>query len=199
MRYERKFKLNDFEIDLIIVKLISQGIEEIFPERYISSIYYDTPDFYLYRISESGYANRFKMRIRWYNQNPELKLEYKIKYGEVGEKEITEINNNQGKNKKVKVFLPFNQNIYISKIPESINTIYAPVLCVNYKRRYFSTKCRNIIYTFDSSINFSRINYAKDYFIFNNWMPSRECVLEVKYDQSLEKANTIIQNKPLEG
>ena len=198
MRYERKFKLNEFDIPTIISKFISQGIEEIFPERYISSIYYDTPDFYLYRISESGYSNRFKIRIRWYNENPELKLEYKIKNGEVGEKEITEINNIESNNKKIKVFLPFRENIYISKIPERINTIYSPVLCVNYKRKYFATKCRNIRYTFDYLIKFSRINYAKDHFIFNNWIPSREGVLEVKYDQSLEKANPMIQNN-LEG
>ena len=198
MRYERKFILNEFEINPIIAKFISQDIEEIFPERYISSIYYDTPDFYLYRISEYGNHNRFKIRIRWYNENRELKLEYKMKNGEVGEKKINEINNNESENKKVKVVLPFSQNIYISQIPESINRIYSPVLCVNYKRKYFSTKSRNIRFTLDYFIKFSRINYLKDHFIFNNWVPSREGVLEIKYDQSLENVNPMIQNT-LEG
>ena len=46
-------------------QIIKYGFFEAYKNRSVTSVYYDTQDFYLYNISEYGIENREKKRIRW--------------------------------------------------------------------------------------------------------------------------------------
>ena len=91
-RYEKKFSLISSSIEEVQDKYFSNlyHIIEMYPERKVNSIYFDTVDFANYNESISGAKDRIKTRVRWYglenivNSN----LELKIKKGEVGYKEI---------------------------------------------------------------------------------------------------------------
>ena len=98
-RYERKFFVENktaIELDLI-VKNHPYFFKEIFKERFINNIYFDTPNLSNYYANVDGNYNRRKVRIRWYGnllgeiENP--KLEIKIKQGELGNKIIHSVNN----------------------------------------------------------------------------------------------------------
>ena len=47
MRYERKFPFELSNLELMKANLIKFGFFELYPSRYVTSIYYDTKDFYL--------------------------------------------------------------------------------------------------------------------------------------------------------
>ena len=67
-RLERKFifqqtSAKDIEI---LIKLSKSGFQEIFYERHINNIYYDTLNFDNYYNNIDGVSDRVKYRIRWY-------------------------------------------------------------------------------------------------------------------------------------
>jgi len=85
--YERKFVLTELrtsEIE-IIIKTHPAVFSEIYHERFVNSIYFDSPDMKNYSDSINGSKDRLKVRIRWYDdlfgyvEKPVL--EFKNRYG----------------------------------------------------------------------------------------------------------------------
>ena len=64
MRYERKFPFQTSNLEQMKAQIIKYGFFEAYKNRSVTSIYYDTKDFYLYNISEYGIENRVKKIIR---------------------------------------------------------------------------------------------------------------------------------------
>ncbi|SVD50132.1 uncharacterized protein METZ01_LOCUS402986 [marine metagenome] len=60
-----------------------------YPDRYINTIYLDNPDYESVRDNLTGISDRFKTRIRWYDGDPIVKLEKKIRKGRLVRKETT--------------------------------------------------------------------------------------------------------------
>ena len=92
-RYERKYfitKITGKDIDSI-VKLHPAIFSEIFHERSVNNIYFDTPDLNNYFDNIDGNMYRVKSRIRWYGMTfgviEKPVLELKIKNGLLGRKE----------------------------------------------------------------------------------------------------------------
>ena len=69
-RYERKFLIRDPLInsfDLINPQRLF--IDEIYNERIVNSIYYDSDTLHLAKQTQAGLSFRFKVRIRYYGDN----------------------------------------------------------------------------------------------------------------------------------
>ena len=92
LRYERKFlisHLSKFEVESI-VRLHPAIFSEIYYQRYVNNIYFDTISLSSYKENLGGISERTKVRIRWYGDTfgliKEPVLELKIKKGFLGSK-----------------------------------------------------------------------------------------------------------------
>ena len=61
------------------------------------------------------------------------------------------------------------------------NQIYFPQVAVSYNREYLISICGNIRVTIDFDIKFAKVNSSSKNSV-NNWIPSNEEVMEIKYD-----------------
>ena len=96
MRYEKKFRVTIAQNPLLAKLLSKFNFKIQYPDRNISSIYYDTLDFQLYKDSIEGVFKRKKIRLRFYNKVfDKINLEKKIKIGDLGFKIIETLDSNQ--------------------------------------------------------------------------------------------------------
>lgn len=160
-RYERKFLvpiLNKSEIERV-VKNNSYLFREIFYERQINNIYFDSLDMPSYFDNILGNSNRTKIRIRWYGEfqkvnNPTLEL--KIKKGEVGTKLSFPL-----KNFTFPLNLEEMEKVFeTSNLPEwLIEKLKSQrfALINYYNRKYFLSACKNFRATIDSNLTYGEI------------------------------------------
>ena len=153
-----------------LTKWISENNGKIlYPERNINSVYLDNRNFSMYNESLEGTVPRKKIRIRNYNHFPTFnkgnnRLELKISSVE-------------GRYKTTKQ----SENINLShfKINDVNYGVCLPILCVSYKRIYYSVK--NIRLTLDKKITYRRIKFGK---ISNFYQSDPFSIIEIKYKNS---------------
>lgn len=200
-RYERKFVISGMlksEVESII-KLHPAFFSEIYSERWVRNIYFDTFDLINYLENINGDSERVKVRIRWYGDciekitNP--KLELKIKRGFLGRK-------------KQYSLLPFkldpNLNhidlislIEKSCLSEKIDCIgfqsLFPVILNGYKRKYFLSADKKYRITIDTDQVFYNIGKRNKLFI-NKQKNESNVILELKYNYDADKNADQITN-----
>ena len=194
-RYERKFCFNVSQLNLVEACLRSFNILEAYPQRSVFSIYYESHNFISFHDSNAGIGERLKRRIRWYNDKIDnLIFEKKIKNNELGYK----INNfNQipkSNNIETKVYY-HGKFKYKIPIPKVWDICYVPVVGVSYDRKYFNVGGKDIRFTIDKNICFSKVVNYSSYSIVNYLLSQNSCVLEVKYDSQLETFPNNIMKK----
>jgi len=160
-RYERKFPVSNtthFQLGSLIQnhpKLFS----EIYHERWINNIYFDTPSFDFFQDNQSGKSDRKKVRIRWYGkllgliENPIL--EVKIKNGLAGSKKSYVLPpfsiNGEGNLKPIR-------NLFEkADLPDEINLLVnslKPTLINRYRRKYFLDYSKNFRLTLDHQMSY---------------------------------------------
>lgn len=166
-RYEKKFTLISSNIDEVYERYFSNlyPIEEIHTERKVNSIYFDNVNFDVYNDSISGVKDRIKTRVRWYGADNivDPQLEFKLKNGDVGFKEIyplKKIDINQPINRKM-----FDSNFRISALIKK-HYIYLsqmnPILFCAYKRKYFISKDKKTRITIDKDLEYSPVNQVSN-------------------------------------
>ncbi len=145
-RYERKFcpekgtSLSEIEA---AIKNHPSFFREQYQSRQVNSIYLDTPNLRSYDQNKIGLGYREKIRVRWYGDTyariENLYLEFKIKKGSVGRKEIMPLSFlelDQLSNKTVvNEILLSNQSISLV-IREKLKSL-EPTLFFSYTRKYF--------------------------------------------------------------
>ena len=194
MRYEKKFRISisDFSIFLAIInkfRFMNQ-----YQSRFISSIYYDTTDFNLYKDSINGISERKKYRARFYNKDfKEINLEEKIKIADLGYKNIYTMNE-LNHISKIRLFLNKKNNLDYLLIPSKLFGIYSPVSFVNYFRSYFISYDGKTRITLDEKINYSKIINNKKDLSLSIKIPDKLGVIEVKYDEENEMSEKTIFN-----
>lgn len=183
MRYERKFSFGNCKENTLKSYLLNKNFREIFPSRYVSSIYYDTNDFINYHESKEGLYERRKIRIRFYNDNINSnKLEYKYKKGDVGFKKTENNSSEEINSYEIKINNPISKdNILVTKIPNKIENRFIPTLLVSYKRFYFLSSCKKIRATVDTDLNFCKLRSLKNYKKTNLNLKYHKSILEIKY------------------
>ena len=202
-RFERKVQLADISVSAVELAIGANPaiFREIFYQRYINNIYFDTYDYESFKDNIDGHSVRIKYRIRWYGElyghieKPVLEL--KRKNGLVGWKESYKI-----------CSFDLNEHItndYIqaviskSSIPDKIKykmTGLIPTLLNRYSRKYFISANGKFRLTVDNNLDYHKIGKYHNTFL-NSTHTKSSIVLEVKYDNDDEEyANHIINHLP---
>ena len=188
VRYERKFIVPEQCRSSIYYLLAVHPalFSEIFCERQINNIYFDSINYKFYHENIAGIASRKKVRLRWYGNlygKVNAQLEIKTKYGMTGSKETY-------------CFPPFNftdqTNILDIKalllaadIPEHIRqellTLELSLLNC-YVRRYFLSFDQQFRVTIDSQLKYYRVDNNTN--LSESFMTiDPDMILELKYDR----------------
>ncbi|MFC1627010.1 VTC domain-containing protein [Patescibacteria group bacterium] len=171
-RMERKYFLANHQAWILdyYVKSSVSGLKEIYYQRKINNVYFDTQDFSFLKDNLVGANLRMKLRLRWYGDtkmhNPNLEI--KMKQGDLVYKLVKKYNSHD---------LPL-------QIKEVVKRL-KPSLTNSYYRKYFLTANQKIRLTVDTRI------------MFENKL-SDKTVVELKYSPESEKqASQLISSFPL--
>lgn len=143
MRKEYKFLMNGLEVSKFLTHYKNE-LTVLHKPNFINSFYYDTKDFYIYKTSLLRDINKFKFRIREYNNSKTYQNEIKISHHQ----------KLKFKSKKFEV----------EELPKSVNfKNYKLELKskVSYYRKYY--KFFNSRLTIDTKINYSMLNQNLKY------------------------------------
>ncbi|MCK8481787.1 VTC domain-containing protein [Psychroserpens algicola] len=190
-RYERKFTApNVFRLDELenSVKKNTFLFREVFHERQVNNIYFDTAAYNDYFDNVLGVSERKKIRIRWYgNTFGDIKkpvLEIKIKKGLVGDKWSYQLKSfkldNDFTNTTVQdVFKASNLPLPILEMTKMVS----PTLLNSYSRKYFLSANNKFRITLDFNLLYHKIDKQ-----FNNFkfVPAKDenKIIELKYGLS---------------
>jgi hypothetical protein len=189
-RYERKFIISDPLINSF--ELINKNklhINEIYNERNVNSIYFDTNSLKLAKQNQNGLSSRFKVRIRFYGDLNNIyspNLEIKIRNGNKGRKILYKLDKKRlsDNNFDLKNILKDDQ---INELKNEIE-FYSlkPKILISYKRKYYSTLSNDLRITFDRFIQFN-----------DGFISFQKKILEFKYkDLSKSSVSLLIKNNP---
>jgi hypothetical protein len=184
-RYELKYKVNEYHDSEVIYMIKSHPamFSEIYYERQVNNIYFDTPKYEYFSDNVIGISNRLKMRVRWYGdtfcfiKHPVLEL--KIKESSVGRKEKYPMSpfsftGNTGES----ILYNSIENDSSSILLKRALLVTKPVLLNCYTRRYYISSCGRFRLTYDKNIGFyeySNKNGSKKYI--------SDRILEIKLDK----------------
>ncbi|MCW3102612.1 MAG: hypothetical protein JWO09_1052 [Bacteroidetes bacterium] len=193
LRYERKFLITGYSHRDVeqMIKFHPACFSEIYHQRTVNNIYFDTLGFSYYYDNVEGSQERLKVRIRWYDglfgMIAQPVLEYKIKKGLLGKKDSYALR-------------PFTLDEHFDKrqilnaingsdIPQQVKDellSLKPALLNSYTRRYFMSADKNFRITIDHQLSYYRISYDSNTFT-NKSLDRNATVLELKYDSALEQ------------
>jgi SPX domain protein involved in polyphosphate accumulation len=184
-RYERKYTISSASVDDVIeiVNTHPYLFREIYYERTVNSVYFDTPILSSYYESLDGSPQKSKVRIRWYGDECEKSsLEIKYKNGSVGSKNTYKLEGFSTKGSLRKNYL---EAIKKADIPKDIMAelkSLIPTTTNNFKRRYFISSDKKFRITIDYDLNFRRL--LSSTFRTKNFIQANKgfVILEVKYD-----------------
>ena len=189
-RYERKFLLESVSPAEArrVIMTHPAGFKEIYQERAINNIYFDSIDLDAYQDAVEGAAYRRKMRIRWYGalmgEIARPVLELKIKQGLLGIKRSF-------------VLPAFTMGSDWS--PHGLRSLVAqgdlprwlieelralrPVLVNRYTRRYYQSAQGDHRVTVDTGLCYYRVSGHGGAFLAP-YRDRRHCVVELKYGEA---------------
>lgn len=195
-RYERKFivPLHMVQNLASILRYSSFGFKEIFAERIVNNIYFDTPMFRFYNENVQGVAERKKLRIRWYGDTTlakECRFEIKRKVGAAGFKDVFPISLQPG---DLATF-SFSNTL---ALPEDVKLQLAetrPALFNRYRRRYFLSADERFRATMDYDLRYSHPSVIERSGHFGSL--DGEAVLELKYNHEFDMdASPVVDEFP---
>ena len=184
-RYERKFFLtafNDKQLETII-KLHPAVFSEIYHERQVNSLYFDNHSLDFYQYNVQGSQERLKIRLRWYEDlknATEPNLEFKIKNGLLGDKEIIAC-----QSFSASLDLPKISDLLLGQSNFKLLAKYKmknlkPVLLVSYLRRYFQSADQQFRLTIDRNLCFYQV--SNNQISWDSKLQLNSNILELKYD-----------------
>ncbi|MEK9657759.1 MAG: polyphosphate polymerase domain-containing protein [bacterium] len=186
-RYERKFVVTrEYKSSIYYLLSVHPSLfREIYRQRKINNIYFDSIDYKFYRENVAGIANRKKVRLRWYGEmygQIQATLEIKSKHGLTGTKQsflLPSFNFTDQTN-----IMDIKKLLLQSTIPELIRQelfTLEMTLLNRYERRYFLSFDKKFRVTVDDSLNYFRIDNNTN--ISESFMTvDPNTILELKYD-----------------
>ncbi len=207
MRYEFKIPLPEDDYHTVIRKLFSSNylIREIYQERQINNIYFDTLGYTDYLSNTHGDSERKKYRIRWYGKlNDKITsptLEQKYKKGMLGGKKSISLPefifdssfSFQNYSSYLKERLLSSSDEYDWMVGELLQR--NPVLVNQYRRRYYLTANGKYRITLDHDIMY--YHYQSALYNKNNTFGTRDprMIIEIKFDaKDLRGAEQLIND-----
>lgn len=200
-RYERKYLAdshNSFQAEQVI-RVNPLSFSEIFHERFINNVYFDTPRLDFYYDNAVGRFDRTKYRIRWYgdlyNNIEQPILELKIKRGTVGTKRSFKLNPFVfDRNFKLS---NFKEVFASSNLPEDVFMIVKnlePSIINRYSRKYFRSFSRDYRVTIDKEVSYFPV-FRQNYLNRTNFKDYNSIIVELKYDDVLNENASKISNE----
>ncbi len=193
MRYERKYRIKNTGVQevLQVLKTNPASFKTAFPQRWINSIYLDTPAFDALQENQAGISNRVKYRIRWYGEDVRIAqnpiLEKKIKTNLLGTKERVTLRDFQ-------LYRGFDMQQWLKEFLEP-GLELRPVILVRYYRHYLVSWDERVRATLDEKIVFYLFN--GNLFFQQNARKDDALILEIKYDADWEEnIDDILQSIP---
>jgi hypothetical protein len=144
-RKEKKYKLTISDFNSLKGSLLEAGMNRLYQQRTINSLYYDSDSLDMYHQSEEGVLPRKKVRIRWYNSATKSNLE-------------TKISSVEGRFKITKPMSLNNLESFPRIITDQNYGSLTPSLLVSYQRDYYLIN--NMRLTFDSSITYKNFRIS---------------------------------------
>ena len=168
-----------------ILNNVFSDFSEIYYERRINSIYFDTGNFDLAINHINGFQKRRKVRIRYYGNSDEAKnpfLESKIRDGLLGYKLKTKLCDFGINTFSESIIDLLTSNEIKRKLHNEFIDL-SPKVFVTYLRSYYLSICGNFRMTFDRSIDYYSL-LDSNYLIpqNNNFINEKHCLIELKYD-----------------
>lgn len=156
MRYELKMTFNVHLLPHVLNSLYSSplGFKEIFHERKVNNIYFDTLDFHDFNTNMDGLFDRSKFRVRWYGEETHFYpvLEEKIKKGELGYKRSVNFKELTTK----EAIITHHQTLGLDSLEQSQRFYHRqPTLINSYLRKYYMSMNSKIRATLDRNISFA--------------------------------------------
>jgi len=199
-RYERKFliaEFNEHELEAMI-RLHPAIFTELYTQRFINNIYFDSIGMKNYYANIDGISNRYKVRLRWYGdlfgkvEKPFLEL--KIRNGLLVRKKLIPVNSFSFD--EMFTFNTLSGLICKSALPAGIRhelVTLKPVLLNRYKRKYYLSMDKNYRITIDSSMAFWQINNHYNSFLYRS-RDNHNNVMELKYSHDKNSGADLITN-----
>ncbi len=160
--------------------LLPQGLREVYPPRWVNSLYFDAPTHQRYRQTVDGLGWRSKVRVRWYGELwgevSAPRLEIKRKAGHAGHKETAELEP-----------FPLTRSTprrQLCRIPAAapqlaLDAGLEPVLLTRYRRGYWATRDGFLRLTLDRDVRYLGIGGLG---FAATWRHDPRQVVELKYD-----------------
>ena len=202
-RFERKSFLENLPKENLMhmISMHPAMFSEMYHERYINNIYFDSPDFSSLHDNIVGVSKRIKYRIRWYGEMfQDIKspvLELKIKKGFLGYKRSFKL-----APFSVNTDFDFSnvvQSVKKSNLPDDVYVNFMqlqPTLLNRYRRKYFQEKRKLFRITVDDYLHYYQIKKTNNLFL-NSFYDRQKLIFELKYNQEHdEKASDIMSSFP---
>ena len=192
-RFERKYKIVGMEAETIRanLRLHPAGFTDLYPDRRINNIYFDTIELTTFNQNVAGENQRKKFRMRWYGYEMETlkspRFEIKVKHNELGTKKVTACPD-----------LPFSNIDKLTTFANEHSKNFAPlfpVLLNSYERSYLSSADGRFRITIDRKLQYFSLLGRKS---FTGYLKEESgVILEVKYEEEDDdNAPFILQNLP---
>lgn len=180
-RYERKYRLDISEYEILVNSMLSDGMKVHHPSRFINNIYFDSLDFDSYFENIEGESERSKFRLRWYGDRFNIIrsiFEVKMKKDQVNKKKNLKIPEIEFKdfNDVEKIY-----NHILSYMEVEDPILYFdmmnkfPTLINGYQRDYFLSNDGETRLTIDKNLFFYNCRNNQEY------NQTDVMVVEVKY------------------
>lgn len=195
MRYERKYRIEVLSPDLVSqgLKLHPIGFRQLYPERQVNNIYFDSIGFTTYKENVAGLEQRQKFRVRWYGNDvlniENAVLEIKLRQNNLGDKisiPITAFS-----------FLNISELIaQVNHLCPKTSGVLRPTLFNSYQRKYWVSPDNLFRITVDTQLKYAPM--IPEPFIGRQLLHERfVSILELKYDELHDsKADRITQYLP---
>ncbi len=203
-RFERKFVTSRYDHRGLeqLIRIHPAFFKEIYWERQVNNIYFDTHALRYYFDNVVGKSERRKVRIRWYGETSGIVekpvLEFKIKSGALGKKESFDL---APIDLDLDLDFDYFQNLFkVSKLPDVVLEelkVLKPKLLNKYTRRYYRSADHNYRFTVDFNLtylDFSKVSIS----LGLGKKDMQNTILELKYDQEHDdQASDITQHFPI--
>ncbi len=192
MRFEIKVPIFFTNLNFVKSQFLSfKSLNRHYRNRLVSSIYFDTKDLRLANYNIEGISNRYKFRLRWYDNDGSFNYEIKKKINKFSQKKIFassyDINANLKKKFSRENLDLFNQLSNEEKFFIS-NLNLLPILKVEYLREYFIYK-NKVRLTIDHRPVYKTFNSLK-----NIKKQDSFTIIEFKFDnKNYELASSLIK------
>ena len=181
-RLEKKWIFKNITKETLIQNLISYNLffRDHYEDRFVNSIYFDSPSLKYAEDNLAGISNREKIRLRWYGSNTEILtnpiLEIKVKKNFQGFKEFHTIKDLENmKINEVNMLLVTKK---LNKILSKKNLL--PMTQVCYKRSYYISFDKKVRATLDENLKYRKLkNFVQNFFVRSN-----DIILEFKYSSN---------------